>query len=125
MGKLRKNLENTNAFAQATHRDVQEIKSTLTKIESNLEALCIQVQRATFQKAMSGCDISEFFPVERQEQLEAFMDRDHPQWEERKAEFYNFLLSIASENKKAFATGMIKAIFSRQYISTTKWPSFG
>lgn len=125
MGKLRKNLENTNAFGQATHREVLEIKATLSKIESNLESLAIQVQRATFQKAMSGCDISEFFPVEKQEQLEDFMDREHPQWEERKAEFYNFLLSIASDNKKAFATGMIKAIFSRQYMVKAKWPSFG
>ena len=125
MGKLRKNLENTNAFAQATHREVLEIKATMSKIESNLEALAMQIQRATFQKAMSGCDISEFFPVEKHEQLEAFMDKDHPQWEERKAEFYNFLLSIASDNKKAFATGLIKAIFSRQFIMRAKWPSFG
>lgn len=125
MGKLRKNLENTNAFAQATHREVMDIKATLSQIQSNLEALGMQVHRATFQKAISGCDISEFFPVEKEEQLVAFMDRDHPQWEDRKAEFYNFLLSIASDNKKAFSTGLIKAIFTRQYISNAKWPSFG
>ena len=125
MGKLRKNLENTNAFAQATHRDVLEIKAALSKIESHLQLLCTQVHAATFHKAMSGCDISEFFPVERQEQLELFMDRAHPQWEERKAEFFNFLYTTASNNKKAFATGLIKAIFSRQYISRAKWPSFG
>ena len=125
MGKLRKNLENTNAFAQATHRDVVEIKAVLSKIDSHLEALSIQVHQATFQKAMAGCDISDFFPVEKQEQLEAFMDKDHPQWEERKTEFFNFLYTIASRNKKGFATGLIKAIFSRQYISKAKWPSYG
>ena len=122
---MRKNLENTNAFAQATHKDVLEIKASLSKIESHLQILSMQVQKATFQKAMMGCDISEFFPVEKKEQLEAFMDRDHPEWEDRKAEFYNYLLSIASDVKKGFATGLIKALFSRQYISTAKWPSFG
>lgn len=125
MGKLRKNLENTNAFAQAIHKDVVELKATLSQIESHLQTLGIQVQKATFQKAMSGCDISEFFPVEKQEQLDAFMDRDHPEWEDRKAEFFNFLYTIASDTKKGFATGLIKAIFSRKYILTAKWPSFG
>ena len=125
MGKLRKNLENTNAFAQATHKEVMEIKANLSKIESHLETLSLQVQKATFQLAMRGCDISEFFPVEKQEQLEAFMDRSHPEWEDRKAEFYNFLYTIASDSKKGFATGLIKALFSRQYISNAKWPSFG
>ena len=74
---------------------------------------------------MSGCDISEFFPVETQRQLELFMDRDHPEWEDRKADFFYFLYTIASDTKKGFATGLIKAIFSREYISTSKWPSFG
>lgn len=125
MGKLRRNLENTNAFVQATHKEVLDIKATISRIESNQESLATQVHKAAFQSAMSGCDISEFFPVERKEQLEAFMDRGHPQWEDRKAEFYNFLYTIASKNKKSFATGLIKAIFSRQYICGAKWPSFG
>ena len=122
---MRKNLENTNAFAQATHSDVVEIKAVLTKIETHLEILAIQVHKATFQQAMSGCDISDFFPVENQEQLEAFMDKEHPQWNERKAEFFNFLYTIASKNKKGFTTGLLRAMFTRQYISKAKWPSFG
>lgn len=125
MGKLRRNLENTNAFSQATHKEVLDIKATIARIESNLESLATQVHKAAFQSVMSGCDISEFFPVERNEQLEAFMDRSHPEWEDRKAEFYNFLYTIATKTKKGFATGLIKAIFSRQYICGAKWPSFG
>ena len=50
MGKLRKNLENTNAFAQATHKDVLEIKATLSKIEFHLQTLGIQVQKATSRR---------------------------------------------------------------------------
>ena len=122
---MRRNLENTNAFAQATHKEVLDIKSAIARIESNLESLVTQVQKTAFQSVMNGCDISEFFPVERKQQLEAFMDRGHPQWEDRKSEFYNFLYTIASNIKKGFARGLIKAIFSRQYISEAKWPSFG
>lgn len=122
---MRKNLENTNAFCQATHKDVQDIKATLARIESHLESIGIQVQTATFHTTMKGCDISEFFPVEKKEQLESFMDRTHPEWESRKTEFYSFLYTIASNNKRGFARGLIKAIFTREYISTAKWPSSG
>lgn len=122
---MRRNLENTNAFSQATHKEVVEMKRTLSRIESILESLGKQVHQATFQTAMKGADISEFFPVERKEQLESFMDRAHPEWEERKAEFYNFLYTTASKVKKGFARGIIKALFSRDYIAVSKWPTFG
>ena len=125
MGKLRRNMENTNAFSQATHRLVLEIRATLSTLESKLQMVSDQVHKATFNNLMQGCDISEFFPVERKEQLELFMDREHPEWNSRKTEFYHFLYTIASNNKKGFARGLIKAIFSRQYINTSKWPSFG
>ena len=118
-------MENTNAFSQATHRLVLEIRATLSTLESKLQMVSDQVHKATFNNLMQGCDISEFFPVERKEQLELFMDREHPEWNSRKTEFYHFLYTIASNNKKGFARGLIKAIFSRQYINTSKWPSFG
>ena len=118
-------MENTNAFAQATHRIVLEIRAILSNLESKLELVSGQVRKATFNNLMQGCDISEFFPVENKEQLELFMDREHPEWNNRKTEFYNFLYTIASNTKRGFARGLIKAIFSRQYILKSKWPSFG
>ena len=124
MGKLRRNLENTNALAQATYKEVIEVKNCLAQLEAKLESACSQITKATFQACMQGADISEFFPVENNQQLESFMDRKDPEWPSRRAEFYNFLLTIAS-TKKCFARGMIKALFSRQYISNVKWPSFG
>ena len=125
MGKLRRNMENTNAFAQANYKEILEIRAILSSMESKLELICVQVQKATFNSLMQGCDISEFFPVERKEQLELFMDRDHPEWNNRKLEFYNYLYTTASHIKKGFARGLIKAIFSRKYIMISKWPSFG
>lgn len=125
LGKLRRNMENTNGFAQANHREILEIRTILANMESKLELISTQVLKATFNSLMQGCDISEFFPVERREQLELFMDRDHLEWNNRKSEFFNFLFTIASTVKKGFARGLIKAIFSRQFIMKSKWPSFG
>ena len=123
---MRRNMENTNSLAQATHSEVLQIKKNIVEILAKLESLALQVHKATFQTLMHGsADISEFFPVERQEQLELFMDRQHPQWESRRMEFYHFLYTIASDIKKGFARGIIKAMFTRQYIASVKWPSFG
>ena len=118
-------MENVHGFAQSIYTHVLELKGTINRIESNLEAVSGQVQKSTFKTVMSGCDISEFFPVEKKEQLELFMDREHQQWESRKTEFYYFLYTIASTNKRGFGRGLIKALFSRSYIMNVKWPSAG
>lgn len=122
---MRKNMENLHGFAQATYKEVLDLKAQLSNVASRLEVLCSQVEKATFKSVMNDCDISEFFPVETNQQLELFMDREHPQWESRKMEFYHFLYSIASNNKKGFAKGMINALFKRTYICQVKWPSSG
>ena len=125
MGKMSKNLHNTNAFVQATHQEVLEMKAHLSELASKVDSIFIMVKNSTFHENMKGCDISEFFPVENNEQLELFMDRNHPEWDDRKSEFYHFLYTIASNIKKGFARGLIKALFTREYISKAKWPSFG
>lgn len=122
---MRRNMENTHGFAQATHQEVMEVKATIARIETSLQLVCEQVQKATFNSVMSGCDISEFFPVESNEQLDKFMDRDNSEWSSRKLEFYNLLYTLSTNNKRGFARGMIKALFSRQYINKMKWPSTG
>lgn len=125
MGKLRRNLENTNGLAQATYREVIEVKKYLENLERKLQSVCTQVAQATFQSCMQSADISEFFPVVDNEHLESFMDRNHPEWPSRRAAFYNLLYTIASNVKRGFARGMIKALFTRDYILSVKWPSFG
>lgn len=102
-----------------------QIKAAISRIESQIEGLTSQVHKATFKTVMSGCDLSEFFPVENKEQLDLFMDREHKDWDSRRNEFYHFLYTTATDIKKDFARGLIKAIFSRKYIVKTKWPSTG
>lgn len=126
MGKLRKNLENTNAFVQASHQEILALKSSLSRIEAKLETISSQVLHATFKTLMGdSSDLSEFFPVQRQEQLELFMDRNHPEWTSRRNEFYHFLFTIIPKTKRGFAKGMLTALFDRKYISSVKWPSSG
>ena len=118
-------MENTNGIVQATYSEILGVKAALAKLESRIDDISFQVQKATFNNLMGGCDISEFFPVKRQDQLECFMDRDHPEWPSRKTEFQNFLLTTVSNKKRGFGKGLIQALFTRAYICTVKWPSYG
>ena len=122
---MRRNVENTNGLGQATHKEILEVRKCLAQIQSKIESLSQKIDSATFQTVMQSADISEFFPVENNEQLENFMDRANPEWPSRRSGFYNLLLSIASDTKKGFARGMIKALFTRPYICTVKWQPTG
>ena len=118
-------MENTNGLGQASFKEILEVKKCLEQIKSRIESLSQQIETATFQTVMQSTDISEFFPVENNEQLELFMDRGHPDWPSRRSEFYNLLLSISSNSKKGFARGLIKALFTRPYVSLVKWQPTG
>lgn len=122
---MRRNLENTHALALATHKEVVDMKGSMARFETTINLVSTQVEKATFLTLMQGTDISEFFPIETNHQLHLFMDRGHPEWENRKNEFFNFLLTIATNVKKGFARALIKSLFTRQFISTVKWPSPG
>lgn len=122
---MRRNQENTYAYIQATHKEVIDLKANVSNLESKLHSVSLQIQKATFQSVMQGADISEFFPVQRAEQLQSFMDREHPEWPSRKSEFYNLLFTIVTDSKKNLSKGLLKTLFCRDYMLTVKWPSAG
>lgn len=125
MGKMRKNHENTHEIVRENHGELLSIKTEVTDLRSDMADVKLQVSKATFKTLMcGGVDLSEFFPVERPQQLLDFMDKTHPQWEERKNEFYCFLFNCITNSKKAFCKGLLKTIFTRKYMITAKWPTF-
>ena len=122
---MRRNDENTNSIIQASYTDIQDLKSGQARLESKIDIIKHHVLRSTFQKAMGGPDLSEFFPVQRQEQLVNFMDRTHPEWGARKEEFYSLLFTIATNSQSCLCKGLFKTLFARSYMVQSKWPSFG
>ena len=122
---MRKNDENTNAITQAAYTDMQEVKKSLAELQAKLDIVVYHIQRSTFDKIMGGPDLSEFFPAQTQEQLVNFMDRTHPSWPARRDEFYHLLFSITTTNKSCFTRGLFTTLFTREYMVTSKWPSFG
>lgn len=121
---MRRNHENTNEVVRENHSELKAIRTEVVEIRSELAEVVHQVKKATYQSVMQGPDISEFFPVKKEQQLVDFMDRQHPEWEGRKREFYNFLFNCVTDDKKSFTKGLLKTLFSRDYMLTVKWPSF-
>lgn len=118
-------MENTNGVVRASHSDLQLIKQAIADLEKKLDNMCFHVHKSTFKETMAGPDLSEFFPVERAEQLDLFMDRQHKDWPARRDEFYHYLYTCVTQSKSCFTTGIFKCLFSREYMGTVKWPSFG
>ena len=78
-----------------------------------------------FDLIFVGVDLSDFFPVERPQQLVDFMDKSHADWNSRRKEFYNFLFNCVTDTKKNFTKAILKTLFTRQYMMKVKWPTFG
>lgn len=122
---MRRNDENTNAIVQANHSDLQKLKLMVDQMFSKVANIEYHVLKSNFQKSMGGPDLSEFFPVERAEQIDQFMDRDHPEWPARRDAFYNLLHTCVTEAKSCMARGLFTTLFTRKYMWTVKWPSTG
>lgn len=125
MGKMRKNHENTHDIVKENHHELIDLKKEIKEMRSDISDVSFQVKKATFNNVMGGVDLSDFFPVVSTQQLEAFMDKKHPDWHLRRMEFYNFLYNCVTDCKKAFSKGLLKTLFTRQYMMTVKWPNFG
>lgn len=125
MGKNRRNHENTNEVVKVNHKELTCLREEMKEVKAMVASIAQHVERSTFKKVMSGPDMSEFFPVERGSQLVDFMDRQHPEWPARRDEFAFYLFNCITDYKKAFTKGLLKTLFTREYMSTVKWPRAG
>lgn len=92
-------------------------------MKSMIADIAVQVRKDTFDTLMQGPDMSEFFPVQNDQQLLDFMDRTNSEWPARRTEFAHYLFNCVSNSKKAFSKGLLKSLFSREYMRSVKWPT--
>lgn len=125
MTKNRRNNENTNEIVQYNHMDLRDLKKEVKDIQGKLDNVVFLVQKSTLQTVMDESDISVFFPVTHADQIDQFMDRDHQEWNSRRKAFYNYLFTTITESKRAFSKGLLKSLFTRDFMLDVKWPTFG
>ena len=97
----------------------------LNLIYGEIKELRSEMKVHNFHMKMRTVDLCEFFPVENDEQIEAFLDRNHDDWISRQNTFHDLLYNCISEYRKKLGGALVHLLFSRQYIREHKWPMSG
>lgn len=92
-----------------------------------LEDLQANVHRLSCRLDMrKKVKIDEFFPIKHDSDLQRFLDKTDGQFDMRREEFEDMLYLNATKNlksKRPFETYLLAAVFSRDYISSHRWPN--
>lgn len=89
-------------------------------IKINIKILFNQVFFYYFQ--MRSINIYDFFPIENDEMMEKFLNKDRD-YEERKQQFSTILQNALVDNKTKLANSIIAEVFDISYIQTHRWPT--
>lgn len=84
-----------------------------------------EIKQFTFHQKMDRVDVSKYFPLEDDEMLEEFMDRNNDGWDQRRRGFNHLLYNTVSRNKKRFSCALLHLLFTREFIRDHKWPMAG
>ena len=91
-----------------------------------LEDIKNTLQRVSCQFDMrKKIQIDEYFPVKHLSQIKRFLDRSDGQYEFRREEFENNLYSTVTNTiklKRPFESTLLASLFSRDFLSSHKWP---
>ena len=91
---------------------LEDIQSTLHRLACRLD-MTKQVE------------IDDFFPVKNLSDVKIFLDKSDGQFDLRREEFENFLychVTTTIKLKRPFESSILAAIFSRDFMSSHKWP---
>ena len=90
---------------------------------TRLDALTKQVQILVTQKSLDSVPIEHYIPFPDNDTIEKFLENDD-EIGERKFELDQVLLTVVptKSNLKTFADALTKALFTRNYVATHKWP---
>lgn len=71
-------------------------------------------------------NVNEYFPVKNDANLTRFLDKSDGRFPLRREMFENFLYGNVTMNmrlKRPFEATLLSTLFSREYISSHKWPA--
>lgn len=117
-----------NAAKLQTERD-KVFSDNQEKIISILENVQQSLQRMECQFVMrKKVDLKEFIPINSLSDVKRFLNKSDGEFHLRREEFENFLYCVVTNTlrlKRPFETSLLAAIFSRDFMSSHKWPGQG
>ena len=117
-----------NAAKLQTERDkvFSDNQERMLKI---LEGIQQSMQRMECQLAMrKKVDLTKYIPINSLSDVRNFLNKSDGDFHLRREEFENFLFCTVTNTiklKRSFESNLLGAIFSRDFMSSHKWPGQG
>lgn len=95
--------------------EVDERSRKTEKRQSKLDA----------KQAVEGFNLRPYFPITSLTLLNDFISNSDGKFIEKKDEFFEYLNSVSNldSDMDAFCAGLLKVLFSKDFIRTHRWPS--
>ena len=93
--------------------------SQLNRIEANLDRLAFNID-------MNTIDISKYFPLKSNADLMEFLSDEEGTFEAKKKQFKYMLYTCVTNQKtqkRQFGEALKTTVFSRNYVTTHRWPT--
>lgn len=114
-----------NAAKLQTERD-RVFADNQERMLSILEGIQETLQRVACQMDMrKKVDLDEFFPFKELSDVKKFLNKSDGQFHLRREEFENFLYCTVTNTlklKRPFESTLLASLFSRDFMSSHKWP---
>lgn len=123
LNSIRRNLKNNAENVRAHSQDITELKATSEQILNRLDVMNKHLQVLVAQKCMDSESIDNYLPFPDNATIFRFLQKDD-KFDERKFALEQILLTTipSNKNQKHFADALCKALFTRSYIASHKWP---
>ena len=117
-----------NAAKLQTERD-KVFSDNQEKIIQILEGIQHSIQRVECQLAMrTKVDLTKYIPIYSLSNVKNFLNKNDGEFHLRREEFENFLFCTVTTTiklKRPFESNLLGAIFTREFMSSHKWPGQG
>ena len=100
--------------------------SNQSKMMLQLDRMEKQLNRLAFNIDMETVDIYSYFPAKNNDMLMQSMSNEDGQFDEKRKQFEYMLytcITTQKTQKQPFGDALKNLIFSRNYVSTHRWPS--
>lgn len=123
MNRMNRSIQEAIAYARSIANDTQ-----ITRKQNEELLSLVRDQNAKNKKMNSYLmakvpDMNDYFPLRDSATLDRFLDEWDGLYPLRRSEFYNLLLTCASDKKNLFGTSILNTFFSSEYISSHTWPT--
>ena len=118
-----KNVQESQALQEQRNTTIETNQGKMMEQLNRMEK---ELQRLAFDIDMNRPDITDFFPIKDNGSIREFLSNEDGNFKERRKQFEFLLYDVSSKQKthqKQFGEALKKLLFTRDYVSSHRWPN--